>query len=244
MRSERLHEKVVAELVWQIVGGKLPAGSLLRSEPELSQWYGVSRIVIREAARVLSSIGLISVAHGRGAMVNPEEEWDPLDPLILDTRVKSGGAVEFMRQLLEVRMTFEIGAAGLAAERATATDLDAMHQALQEMAANLDDPTRASAADGRFHASVQRAAGNPILRRVMSPVHRVMQDVFILDVREVVPDGYRSAYDHHLRIFARIAARDPAGAREAMRMHLEESGKHLEMMLSQRAARRQETAGR
>lgn len=233
MAKGRLHETVVAQVVQSIVDGSYPPGALLPSEPELSARCGVSRLVVREAARVLTAMGLITVQHGRGSVVNPPEAWDPLEPSILRAMASGDGVVAFRQELLEARMLFEVGLAGLAAQRATPADMDEMDRALQDMEDHMETLARFVSADGRFHAAVHRAAGNRILQRISAPLRRVLEDGFYQHpaMREAVPDAGRSALQHHRRIFARIAARDAAGAQAAMRAHLEESAEHLRLLL-------------
>jgi DNA-binding transcriptional regulator YhcF (GntR family) len=79
----RLHQRVVEELLRQIVSGALPPGTTLPSEPELARQFGVSRIVIREAIRILVEKGLITVRHGSGMWVQSIEQWNHLDPMVL-----------------------------------------------------------------------------------------------------------------------------------------------------------------
>ncbi len=54
-----------------IMSEKTPSGSLLPSESELCDIYGVSRVTIRAAVRSLWDHGLISVRNGVGAVVLP-----------------------------------------------------------------------------------------------------------------------------------------------------------------------------
>src|SRR3712207_72595 len=79
----RLHEGVVLQIARQITESSLEPGTVLPAEPELARRFGVSRTVVREAVRTLSSQGLIAVRHGSGMRVQPPDRWRYLDPLVL-----------------------------------------------------------------------------------------------------------------------------------------------------------------
>lgn len=77
-----------------IMSEKTPAGSLLPSESELCDIYGVSRVTIRAAVRSLWDHGLISVRNGVGAVVLPraKEVRHGLDRLAsIDTFARETG---------------------------------------------------------------------------------------------------------------------------------------------------------
>lgn len=61
-------EELAAALRERILSGELPGGSLLRQEA-LAEAYGVSRIPVREALRLLEGEGLVQLQLHRGALV-------------------------------------------------------------------------------------------------------------------------------------------------------------------------------
>ncbi|MDT4915284.1 MAG: hypothetical protein QOC66_4412, partial [Pseudonocardiales bacterium] len=58
-RPARLATAVVEDLVDRIVGGELPVGSALPTEPVLCEMFSVSRTVVREAVKSLEGMGLV-----------------------------------------------------------------------------------------------------------------------------------------------------------------------------------------
>jgi GntR family transcriptional regulator, galactonate operon transcriptional repressor len=78
----RLHRDAVDELLAGIVKGRYAAGVLLPKETELVEELGMSRGTVREALRALEERGVVQVTHGRGARVQPPEEWNVLDPVV------------------------------------------------------------------------------------------------------------------------------------------------------------------
>src|SRR6266404_4624979 len=118
--------ELAARLTDDITSGKIPPGSQLPTEQELSAATGVSRTVVREAVAALRADGLVITRQGLGAFVAPDVQRRPfrIDP----GELKSGTDV---LQILELRMSLEIEASGLAAERRMPKDLAQVKAALK-----------------------------------------------------------------------------------------------------------------
>lgn len=63
------YRQIAAELRAAIEDGRLPAGSALPSEADLTARHGVSRATVRQALAVLESDGLITTHPGKGRYV-------------------------------------------------------------------------------------------------------------------------------------------------------------------------------
>src|SRR5919108_985908 len=127
----RLHEHVMRVLMGDVASGRLAPGAWLPREADLAAQFGVSRGVARECIRGLEERGLVSVTHGRGAAVTPEERWDLLDPDVLGAMLDSGRGAAILSEYLECRRMLEIAAARLAAERPTPLDLETLSGAYE-----------------------------------------------------------------------------------------------------------------
>lgn len=68
-KKQTLAEKVADSIEELIVGGTLKGGDALPTEPEISQQFGVSRAVVRDATRMLAAKGLVEARHGKGVFV-------------------------------------------------------------------------------------------------------------------------------------------------------------------------------
>ena len=73
-RGVPLHSQVSAVLRSRITDGSLPAGSLLPTEAELTERFGISRSVVRQALLALTGEGLVLRGRGRGSVVAPRGE--------------------------------------------------------------------------------------------------------------------------------------------------------------------------
>jgi GntR family transcriptional regulator, transcriptional repressor for pyruvate dehydrogenase complex len=216
--KQTLTDQVVERLTTLIVNGELAPGTMLLPEKDLALEFGVSRIVIREAIRILAAQGLVGVRHGVGTCVNAPQDWRVAEPLALLLRATDQSLLRW----LELRIMLEVGAAPIAAERATQDDLRELRAALETMQVQAEggmaDSSAFVEADLRFHLGVAAAAQNALLVCVLRPVLAPLED----QLRQVVemPSAPAQAVAEHRDIFDCIAAGDAAGARAAMEAHL------------------------
>ena len=222
----RLHRNLMRVLIGDIVGGAFPAGSALPREADLAGRFGVSRGVARESLRGLEERGLVTVKHGRGATVNPDDRWDVFDPDVLAALLDGEQGAAILSEYLECRRILEIEAASLAAARATEADLASLSDAFARMSAGAERVRGNPAAedlfheaDVAFHQALIAATGNRALGNMTGPVHRALAAARRPLAR---PDlRLERGLPEHRRILAAIASRDPEEARAAMRAHLD-----------------------
>jgi len=218
MQIQRLHERVVQQLVQQIVGGAFAPGDSLPTEPDLAQRFGVSRTVVREAVRVLASKGLLAVRQGSGMWVQEPDRWDHLDPLIIFEQVNTQGGQALLDELIETRRVLETEIASMAATRRTEEALAALRDALVGMERSKADARAYTQYDIVFHDAILAAARNRLLREALRPAANVMRAGRFIAVRRAGVIS-RSLPSHHA-IYDAIASSDAAQAREAMRRHI------------------------
>jgi DNA-binding FadR family transcriptional regulator len=215
----RLHDSVTESIVQQVVDREFAAGDWLPRELDLAERHGVSRGVAREAIQALRERGVVMVRHGRGAQVLPEHDWNLLDPVVLRALVTAEDRQDVLEDLIECRRIVEPPAAALAAERASAEDVELLAGALQALKDAPATARRSGAgehpfvlAEIAFHRALVGMAGNRPLAKMLDPVH------FALAVarHERAPDRRTAAVRQHARIYAAVEARRPDDAREAL----------------------------
>ena len=126
---QQLHNSVVQRWGWDIVSGALPPGSRIVADDAAVQ-LGVSRTVVREAVRVLESMGLLTVRRRVGITVLPPESWNPFDLNIIRWRLAGPDRLRHLQSLSELRSAVEPLAARLAAEHATGEHCGALTAAV------------------------------------------------------------------------------------------------------------------
>jgi len=215
VRSSRLYEQIVQQVEESIQKGALKTGDKLPPERELAQQFGVSRTAVREAVKALREKGFVEAYPGRGTFIM-ETSAHPIR-LSLDRMVKAGQA-EGSRYLTEVREMMDPEIAALAAERAEAEDLAAMHESFEVMERAKRDPDAFIEADLDFHLALAEAAANPIILSLIDSIVGLLREQR-MGIFQVEGGPERGQY-HHKKILDAVEHRDAAGAREAMKAHM------------------------
>lgn len=195
-----LADQVYDRLVSAVVTGALPSGSPL-NVGDLARELHVSPSPVRDALQRMASEGLVTPGSNRRSTV----------------RIFSRREVA---ELLQVRELLEVGAARLAAVRATSKDLKDMRSAAERCAALFGDPAKKKQMlelDGQFHQRVAEAGGNLTLRDEIVRCHRRVQ---LMQCVLLNSEKMRTGYSEHLAIVDALETRDPDRAGEAMRAHV------------------------
>lgn len=205
-----------------IPGAKLP------SELELCQQFQVSRTAVREALRMLSARGLVSVEKGRGIFVrnvSAETVTDPIS-LYLQLQYERDASLD----VIHARQIIEPPIAASAALYHTKEDAERLVKDYDDLVKNQGDYAELSHLDMRFHLDIAKASENMLIPLLLEPIHRLMPQIKS-SVYENVKDAKESAVKWHKRILDAILRRDAEGARVAMIKHLEIAEQHVEQTL-------------
>ncbi len=206
-------DAVAEYLEAQIVSGRFGPGERFPSERHLAEELRVSRPIVREALRVLVERNLVSVLPGRGAFVRTSSTLDSANRF--DAMYRLGRATP--RDLVEARTMLECTAAGLAAERANASDLIALDTAVTgcEQAVTIVDKARFDLA---FHLGVARAARNPVIETMFSSISALTIELMFRSLSDARVTN--ASLPFHTEIVRAIRAREAEQARIAMAEHL------------------------
>lgn len=147
-----LRDQIRDEIRKRISYGKLTPGQRL-IEQTLADEFGVSRIPVREALRMLDSEGLVETIPRRGVVVKTFSRQD-------------------LEHLYDVRTALEVQSFRLAAERATPKDTRKLEMILKRAtkAMEKEDFSEVSQANVEFHEAVTVIAGNPFLSSMLEPL--------------------------------------------------------------------------
>ena len=114
-RGGRLKKSLAQQLAVLILSGELPEGHVFPGEVDYAEQIGISRAALREAFRILAAKGLVDSRPKAGTRVSPKRQWSILDPDLLAWQFEAEPSLKFLRDLFELRMMVEPGAAALAA---------------------------------------------------------------------------------------------------------------------------------
>ncbi|MDT0194765.1 FCD domain-containing protein [Arthrobacter sp. AB6] len=221
-----LHAALVESLGLGIADGRWAPHSVLRLD-ELEGQHNVSRSVVREAARVLSSKGMLESRRRFGTVVQPEECWNLYDPQVIRWRLASARRLEQLQSLNELRGAIEPQAARLAAERAS---WDAGSE-LVSLAARLwaagqrGDQEEFLRLDVEFHAAILKASGNAMFSQLQNLVAEVLTGRTEHGLMPHLP--HHEALQLHVDLASAIQRGEAGAAHAAMSRIVEQSTEEM-----------------
>lgn len=220
----RISEVIVDQVRLLIRQGQLSAGDRLPSERELCERFGVSRVTVREALRVLEANGLVEIRVGArgGAFVTAPSSRMVGEGIADLITLATLSAVE----VTEARMVFELGIVPLVCERATEHDIAALYEICDRSDAALHHDEYPLELSAEWHSRYAQAAHNRAVAMLVESLHGPL--VLSLErAREVAPLHGRRGVEEHRALVDAIAARDSSTAEELMRTHLTRTAERL-----------------
>ncbi|WP_127473910.1 FadR/GntR family transcriptional regulator [Microbacterium sulfonylureivorans] len=192
----------------------------LPSTAELESTLQVSRTVVREAIAELAGQGLLRRQQGRETVVSLPDA-SQLERLL---RLRFAVQGADFPALQDFRQIIEVGAARIAAERATDEDIAALQDKLEKLrSANGDEALHT--ADQAFHREVARISGNDLTLLTIDGITPLLHQLRLRAWAGWTEAGQTvdPIIEAHAAILAKIRERDPEGAAEAMRSHLHQA---------------------
>jgi DNA-binding FadR family transcriptional regulator len=186
----------------------------------LAKLLGVSRPSVREALIALEVEGYVEVRVGSGVYVVGPQPAQPMRTLPADS-----GPFELIR----ARWLIESECAAMAAKSATKPQVRAIEQALERMESQRKRGVMPLDADRQFHLAIGEACGNSALTLVVKTLwdQRTGPLFLRLEHHFDTPELWNHAIREHREIVEAIARHDAAGARAAMRRHMNHAGKRF-----------------
>jgi DNA-binding FadR family transcriptional regulator len=206
----KLAEVVARQIEEDIVARGWPVGTVLGSETELVDRYGVSRAVLREAVRIVEHHFVATMRRGPGGglvitapnvegivrAVTLQLEYEQIEP----------------HHIHEARTMLELTCVRLAAERLTAADTAMLRE---QMEFDRTAPGRPQ----NFHVWIAQLTGNPALALFVAVLSMLMRDY--LDLPESSAPVVAELNRSHREITEALIARDGPEAERLLLAHLE-----------------------
>lgn len=226
-QPKRAFETITASLREMMANGELRPGDRLPAERDLAQQFGVSRTSVREALRVLETLGVISVRRGaeHGATLTPEPSnaFSTTFALLMDLRHISPAEV------LEFRLMLELGAARSVASRRDPVALGKLRALVAEMEAEDTSDADFHRLDAAFHVALLEATGNRLVDLVEGGLDTALRRI-ITDVASAWRDQTSLRSDltrQHREILAALEAGDGEEAARLLSLHIQQWGSRL-----------------
>ena len=217
----KAHETVMGWVTAELRSGRLTIGDHLPSERALAETLQVSRGSLREALRVLEALGTIRTSTGSGPQSGTIVTAAPEQALALALDLQLATRHVEHPHIFEVRLLLETWSAQHA-ELADGVQAEA-----ERLLDAMDDPALAVSGflqlDAQFHATLSRAAGNPLISTLMDALRASIADHTLARAR-ALPDWPTTAgrlRAEHRGIYERLRAGDREAAAALLREHIE-----------------------
>jgi DNA-binding FadR family transcriptional regulator len=231
----RISEVIVDQIKQAIHDGVFQPGDRLPPERDLGTRFGVSRMTVRDALRILESAGLVEIRVGArgGAFVRRPGSVVVRERLADMLAMSSLTATD----LTEARRVLELEVVTLACERATEEDLDQLASIAERAERAFTESGLSPEYSAMFHGRLGEATHNRLLAMLVQALH----DPVVRSVTRArhakrapggrpLPDPYAEAQlRDHRRLIDALRARDRATARSIMEAHLQRTADQLAM---------------
>lgn len=210
-------DKVIENIISYIEDDNISIGDKLPSEYEIGNMLNVGRSSVREALRVLQTMGYVEVKHGRGAFVigkNPSSE--NAQKWFVDHSYD-------LNDVYVVRNNIEPFMSSLAAQNRSEDDLSVMRHYLDEMASVIssskgNNPQILARLDRCFHEAICHATQNSLLMTIYSGISSALEE-YRTNAFAIL-ENQANTLGPHEKIWESIRDQDPEKAAEEMRKHL------------------------
>ncbi len=183
---------------------------------------------MREALRLVSGKGLISIQKGRGIFVKGMSADSVTNPLrnYLLYKNKHNSALD----VIHARQIIEPPIAAYAATHHTIEDETILLHDIAILESFTGDKDELAKMDMAFHLHIANASHNNVMPLILDPIHRLMPEI----KKAVYATNYNakeSAVVWHGKIVQEIIKGDPDGASGAMTQHLRVAEEQIQTML-------------
>ncbi len=220
MATRSVVERIVERITNAIISGELKPGDKIPTELELSESIGVGRNSVREAIKILVSLGVLQIRRAEGTFVCDSFNDHMLDPLVYGLIMEKDAS----RDIVELRRVFETGILEVVIRRVTDGQLRQVERAFRhlEQVVNSPDVTAEQVldADIAFHRVLVQITDNNLIDRVSNMIERLTVPSRRRTIEQMLSlDNGRRMIDLHAELVDMIRERDSVGISAAMEHH-------------------------
>lgn len=203
--KQNVVDVVIQSLLDQMISGSLKSGEKLPGENDLSKQLGVGRNSVREALKVLQTLGILERHQGDGSYV-AESYQMPFDWMLFPLITKIGNS----DNLVELRLAIELGMIELIIDKITDDDLNKFEQNIEQFTGlteavkrNIDQLVEL---DVNFHLAIAELTENPALIEIARLIMKLYEPSMKRHL--LSPEGPGHAIRDHNNFVEALRARD------------------------------------
>jgi len=210
LNRESVSSSIMNLVTDYLLSRKLKPGDKLPTEAELAQRFGVGRNSVREAMKMLSSLGVVEIRRGVGTFIPETMSDSVVNPIILGLVFEQGTS----RDLIELRLYLDTCVAELVMKKATRDDL----KRLEDVNLRLKVAAEKSPKDSRalrdldldFHLTMLETTGNNLLFKLGKAIYTL----FMAAIEKTVTADPYMAFRNHQLVLEAIKKKDSALIKE------------------------------
>ncbi|WNI18449.1 FadR/GntR family transcriptional regulator [Actinacidiphila sp. ITFR-21] len=222
--DRRISALIVDQVRALIHEGRLAPGDRLPPEREMCERFGVSRVTVREALRVLEAGGLVQIrvgAHGGAFVTRPTS--DRVGASITDLLALSSASAS---DVTEVRTVLEVGIIPLLCRTADDEDIAALEAICERQETCLAGGSYDVALSAEFHTRLAASTHNTAFEMLIHTFHGPLL-LAPAAARQTAPEMGRRGVEEHRALISAIRADDAAAGERIMREHLSRTAARL-----------------
>lgn len=215
VRPAKASSEIVAQIRERLFHGRLVPGEFIGTERALAAEFGVSRLTMRDALRILEANGIIEVKVGKAGGVRVAEPGPDrfADALAIQLMLDGVSPAE----IFEAQIAIEAQAVALAAERAQRDDIDRLAGQLERVRAAVQDDAGFVAESMEFHMLAVRASHN----RALIAQFQALRHLSWRTIAQLhAPGRTRTVIERHETLLRAIAGGDADAAANTVAAHL------------------------
>jgi GntR family transcriptional regulator, transcriptional repressor for pyruvate dehydrogenase complex len=206
--AKRTFVEIASQIRSSIYSKTLNPGDKLPSERELTAQFGVGRISVREALRMLEQAGLIMIKQGSGGGAYVKAaDTSAVSESVYDLVSRNDISLE---DLTEVRLAVEKQILQSAFDKITADDMEMLEESIQELETVIRKKTRKDVPVyvelTNFHVIIARATRNPVFEIILKVLMNVTVKVINLQLTNI--ERLKRHLSFHKAIYSAIKDHD------------------------------------
>lgn len=214
IKRESITESIIKQIQILIQNESFSPGEKFPSERELAEKLCVSRPTVREAMKVLQSMGVVDVRSGSGTYLA-----DNTSLLSDHLKVKAMLIRYSWLEMVEARRALESNLVELAAQRATEENKVALCEIVERMKQTRNDEDMFLETDYNFHYEISQASQNRFLSEMLDTTRGLLIEINHEIAR--IPMQIEESIKYHERILDAVLRGDSQKAKSEMLEHLQ-----------------------
>ncbi len=210
-------DEAVQSIENYILSGEVKVGDKMLTELELGDRLDIGRSTVREALKMIQTMGYLETRPGKGNFVINTTKRSIREHAV-DWFVKNECEIH---ELLEFRKFLEPYVTRLATQRMTDEEARTLGEAMEsfEKAYHSNDLRALNKSEKKFHSTIVKGCHNSVFISIYDSLMKFLNDYFAMSfsIQETAEQSLRP----HQRIYDAIMARDPERAKDEMRAHID-----------------------